>query len=727
MKRRLIVFLCLVFVFNSFFEVKEARAAIPFLIPAAAAVIGGVGIISKIFGLKDTVVKGLSTFIAFIIKWITFVFFYLLWVINNSILAPIIDFISQINPFAENGPILIIWNIFKNFAYILLVFFALLAGFQWLFGEDATAKRLIFNIIFVALLINFTFTLIKETFFLVDSLEKGLTGGASKKVGTIIAASLWQKDPFEEIQKSFNTIVNKKANEKTDEVEATVSNNLAMAFTYIFLVIFQMLIFIILVIISVIFILRYILLVFYTGVSPLALATIAIPESKGVFANLTKGLRIFEKWINDLSKWLLVSPIITILVIIGNIIQNNTFSQLRGLEGFGGLIEFCFILIFMVAWYVITIRVAIKLSGKAGETAKFAAMGILGATGMLASRAIMTGVSGKVGGVLQSTGEWVQEKVGIGGPLGWRTWTSQKIGKRISDIGEKLIEKRYEMEAKGVRTRLSTLEERLRKETDPQKIQAATLEITNMINRYKNVPYVLKTLSDDIGRMNINAFEKLVKDQSILPILAGPDSPKEVKDKFIDQLDRLPKRVIRDISKNVNLLQAYNNLSVDVFNKFVEKFSKELTDENAIEILSDDNLRNYFQSLPSDHSFRKTLNILSKNLLEAAISKSFKDVSRALTNFSYDTWRRTEEIDKVLKSFNLDTSKVLFETITMSEKPEIIINNLIAKSKGDPLRVAISKLSDQEIENLNKILSPQMRTKLESIILEERAAESVSS
>lgn len=682
-----------------------------------------------------------QAFVAAIVWGVTILLravFSIVWLLD-SLVAIIVDWVSLLSPFREGtigdqkiSPVAVIWNIFKNFSYILIVFSTLLAGFKILFEQEGVAYRLIFTILIVAFIINFSFILVKEAYLMVDRLEKGLTGGCppnatspqeeqkcnSKKLGSLIMASMWQKhDPLKLIQEAAKQIWSGQEGEGFSKL---LIDALVVFFTNLFLLILAFIMFIILIITLTLVIARYFFILFYAATSSLAIATLVIPESKGTFAELTKGMRQFDNWLNGFIKWLLVVPLFVIMVIIGQIIQEASLSQIGPITTGQELVEFVMILFFMTAWYLVSITTAVRLSGKAGELGKFAAMGSLAGIGMFAARGFLFSKAGvKTAGWLQSAGQSIQSKIGVGGAFGWRSWVSQRIGKPAEEIGEKIIERRYKTEAEAVRTRFNTLEEQLRKETDPQKIQVLTSEIANMSDKYRNVPYVLKTISEDIGRMNVSAFEKLAKDPKALSVLAEPTAPEEVRDKIIDQFDRLPRRLIRDIFMDPNLLDTYSKFSAEVFSKFIEKAGKELSDEDALDIFSNDSLRNYFQNLSPDHPLRRTLNRVSKNLVEASTSRNLDEASLALANLSSGAWRKTGEIDKILRNYNLDTAQALSRAIAMAEKPEIIINSLIGKVKGDPLRVALSKLSDAEIEDLGKKLTPQLKSKLESIILDE--------
>ncbi|GIW67192.1 MAG: hypothetical protein KatS3mg096_060 [Candidatus Parcubacteria bacterium] len=674
--------------------------------------------------LGEKVVKGIAGIIRFFTKFIHELLFF----INIDLLAKIVNYVATLNPFKDDvqyrdeggqtktvmSPVKVIWNILKNFAYILLVFSALFAGYEWLMGKDANAKRLIFNIIIVALLISFTFVLVREAFLVVYGFEKGITGGNSNQIGTIIAASLWQKNPFTEIDSFANSL----ASQQRDNEEIFIS--LASAIGYIFIIVFDMLILIILFITAVLFIIRYLMIIFLGGTSSIALATLAFPEFKGALGQVFANLKFWNTWLEYFIRWLLVIPIFVILVILGNALKENTLGQIQAQSVKSDLIEFMMLLLMLEGWYIISIIIANKISKGAANLGKAAATAAMLTVGGLTTKGLMSAVGPRIGNILSKTGGEVEERFAGRGFLG--SWVSQKIGKPVKKAGEDMLKRRYELEAKAIKSRISTIDEQLRREKDPEKQAKLTDQLVQLTKRYENVPYVLKQINEEIGKMSRMSFEKIATNKDAISLLAGADKPQELREKVISQVDKLSKGTLRNILGDRELLEVWSKLSLDVSNAFIDKLGKELSDADVIEQLTKEEIRNLIPGLPGN--FQKAINRLSKGFVEAATKKDLEAVSNALASLSEDVWRQPENIDKALRGYELNDQEIkesLKNALTRSTKPEIIINTLRSAPKGDPIRRTLSLLTDTEINEIERILTPQLKNKLETIILEESA------
>jgi hypothetical protein len=77
----------------------------------------------------------------------------------SKVAAVVINNFLAVNIFGTESLAAVLWETFKNIAYVALVFLSLLAGFQFILNRDDQARRMLFGIIIVALLINFTFLL----------------------------------------------------------------------------------------------------------------------------------------------------------------------------------------------------------------------------------------------------------------------------------------------------------------------------------------------------------------------------------------------------------------------------------------------------------------------------------------------------------------------------------------------------------------------------------------
>ncbi len=656
----------------------------------------------------------------------------IVWILDTFV-AKIVDWVSLLNPFREGvisnqniSPAAIIWNIFKNFSYILIVFSILLAGFKILFDQEGVAYRLIFNILIVAFIINFSFVLVKESYLLVDALEKGLAGGCppnttdpqqeqhcnSKKLGSLIMASMWQKhDPIkliEQMAKEFSS---------QETFTHLLTGAIKDFFTNLFLLILAFIMFIILVITFVLIISRYFFILFYAATSSLAIATLVIPESKGTFAQLTKGMRQFDNWINGLIKWLLVVPVFVIMVVIGQIIQEASLSQIQNITTGQQLIEFIMILLFIAVWYIISIITAVRLSGKVGELAKYLAMGSLAGIGLLAARGLIFSKAGaKTAGWLKSTGQSIQSRIGTGGFLGWRSLISKQALK-ITQLGERLTEKRFKDEADVVEQQLKLLEQQLKTTTSPATVQQINNKIRTLITKYQSTPVAAK-ISETVSKMPQNAFNKL--DTTTLSLLGSSTAPQEVRDAFIDQIKRMSRQTLMNSLTNPNLLQSYANMSLDVISAFANKISQELSTSDVLVSLSDDNIKGMLQKLTPNHPLRQAVNQLSKGLLDGLVTGNINQISRAFADFDLAAWSKSNEIVKILKSLpaGITTGQVAIESMIKSSEPEKIITALLRLPPNDPLRSGISqyiKSSGRGVATLSNTLSPQHRAKLYAI------------
>jgi hypothetical protein len=186
-------------------------------IKGALSALGGIlgdffGKIEKIFGnlqncflnspkcLAELIIKALTLLIELIAKGFHYGFRLI-----HYILALVVDSVSNLNPFDETGgqqpPAEAFFNVLTTFGYILLIFLALLAAFEVLFEENASAVRIIFAIFIAAFLIVFAFTFVKEAFFVVKKIENGIASSGLKSLGSFIFVTMWPSDPFELIDK----------------------------------------------------------------------------------------------------------------------------------------------------------------------------------------------------------------------------------------------------------------------------------------------------------------------------------------------------------------------------------------------------------------------------------------------------------------------------------------------------------------------------------------------
>jgi hypothetical protein len=707
MKSKIKNIILFLIILSLIFPLKETRAGIGEIVGWVKEKVKAVGnfLSGVVDCTKDFFFCALSYFTYAVTKVVHWV---LAW-FNNQILAPLVGSVATLNPFYKEdpkSPVVVIWNILKSFAYIILVFSALAAAYEWLFGNDASAKRLIFNIIVVALIISFTYVLVRETFFVVRSLEEGITNNQLNQLGTLIAASLWQKDPFETIDNITNQIETK-----------TGSRYLIQAVFYIFIVVFDMITFIILTMILIFLIVRYIMIILLAGTSSIAAASLTFPEFKGIPAlgEMMSQFRFATTWFEYFVRWLLVVPIFVILVILGNVLKENTLAQIGTPE----LIEFVILLFMFASWYIISIRIAIKLSGTVGVFAKGLATAALLTVGGIAAGGLMAAARGRVGGILKNVGEKIEEKAGVGGPLGWRSWIGQKIGVRTREIGEKMIERRYGLEAESVKRAIGRIDEQLKKETDPAKIQNLTSQLSQLAQKYKNNDYISKSIGESIRKISPSSAAKILASGENLKALASPDSSQETREAVIGLVDKLKRSDLIKMTGDAEWLSALKEVSPDVSDAFVNKTGTELKETQGLEIISKDDVKSFISKLEKDDKIRKTLNNITKGFVNALLEKNIENISNAMASWDKDIWvpENTEKINNMLRS-QLSEEEIktsILETIRKTENRSAIIRGALKEAPGSPLRTILGRLTDKERDELKKLLTPQDQATLEAI------------
>jgi hypothetical protein len=718
MKNKNLIILFLVFLIL-ISPLERVYALAPIAIIAGASIIGVIGAWlggkAALDWMKEKVVQGIAGII-----WLFTQFFHrLLWWINNTLLAQTVNAISQLNPFVgrdgrdTTSPVAVIWNIIKSFAYILLVFSALAAGYEWLMGDDASAKRLIFNIIGVALIISFTYVLVKEAFLVVDGLEKGLSGGNSKQIGTIISASLWQGNPFEVVEKIAEG-VGSGGNEE-------VVRYLAETIGYIFIIALDMIIFIILIVTLFLFVARYVIFIFLAGTSSLAAASLTLPQLQkgGALGSIMSEFRFAGTWLEYFVKWLLIIPIFVILVLLGNILKENVFVQIMGAGSLNKISfdEYIILFILLIGWYLFAIRITVKLSGAVGAFAKGIATALLLTVGGIAAKGVITATQGTVGGILKKTGRGIEERVGMGGIFGWRSWVGQKIGKPVREIGEKMIERRYGFEAEGVKGKIAKIDEQLRTTTDEKQIQNLTSQISQLVQQYKGNDYVLKSINESIKKMSPYSASKILASAENLKAFASPDVPQETREAVIGLVDKLRRGDLRKMAGDTVWLSALKEISPDVADAFVDKIGKDLKETDGLEIISKDEVRKLIPQLPEN--LRKTLNSVTKGFINALLEKNIEQISNAMASWDENVWvpENTEKINNILRSqLSEDEMKIsILETIRKTENRSAIIRGALREAPGGPLRTILGRLTDKERDELKKLLTPQDQATFEAI------------
>jgi hypothetical protein len=640
----------------------------------------------------------------------------------------------MLDPFEGKPPIVeTLWNVLKNFSYILLVFSALLAAYDWLFGREDQAKRAIFNIIIVALVINFTFVLIEEAFKIVRVFELGITNNQINKIGDLIAASFWQENPikvFSEITAEFGGLFGGGLG---------VKPGLLRFVFYIFIIVFDILTIIVLVATILIFVVRYIKLIILTSVSSLATASILLPEFKGPLGEATSQFRFFDAWFGNLIKWLIVVPIFVMMVIIGGAVMKNVLDfSIANLstesEGLTLFVRFITLFIIALAWYVMSLKVADNLSGGLASRAKKWVIGALSGIGVALGGLALGGLGGFAGRTLTTMGKGIASKVGTGGLFGWRSWVNRAIGGKAVEIGQKILEKRYGFDITAATERIKDINEQLRKTTDPAQIQNLTSQLSQLIQKYKGNNYVLKSINESLRGLSPESAAKILTQQPFLQMMtdpqtspetkeaiaelikkvsgkdadtlismqaflqaaAGQQAPEVIREATAGLIDKLRKSNFKTRMNDVNWVQGLQNLSQEFINAVADRIEKDFKEGDAIDFMRDNARINAIHNLPQ---LRDRLNRASKGLLEAVINQNVNAAADALSSFGKNFWQQEHGISNTIHQIlqNQGFSQADIENILLGaienadeETQEAIL--LRARSDSGPVRSTLRNL-----------------------------------
>jgi hypothetical protein len=635
----------------------------------------------------------------------------------QRILAKVTNIASGLNPFSESrkrqSPAEAFFNVLSTFGYILLIFLSLLAAFELLFEESASALRIIFNIFIAAFLIVFAFTFVKEGFLVAKKIETQIAGAGLIKVGDFIVTTMWSSDPFD--------LVNK----VTGDIDDGFLKSMARIGGYIFILVIDMITIILLFVTIFLFLYRYIIITFLAATSSIAIATLAIPEAKGRFSQFFSGFRYFEGWFDAVVRWLLVIPVFVILIIAGNIVRENVFAQLKtgnitaGMSdsvpaelvkdeeskaGFNGFVQFILIYVLLAMWYLFSINVANNLSRGVAKMAAGIAVTGLSLMGGLAAAGFMAASRGAIGNILTKAGGALEQKVGVGGAFGWRSLVGQKIGKPIRETGEKMLEKRYALDAAAARSRIKNIDRELRTTTDPAKERLLLNQLSNLIKQFQNNPYVLRNIQEELKTISPYSAGKILSDPTILQGLSSPQAPLEARMTVIDLIDKVKVGDLRKMTSDINWLNVLPLLSPDVQNAILEKMRKEFNEADAVRFLGDINRFNLLTN-PQFQFFRQTLNRISKNFVEGLITGittgAIDEISNALSRFSMDAWQEpgiSTNIYQILQNqprLRSHIEDIFLDTIAKSDqlKQEAILLNIRKEDKNTgPTRIMMRNL-----------------------------------
>ncbi len=447
---------------------KFSYAIVWWLIGGAA--LGLLGGIAAYFGIGKLTESVANFFIALV--------YYLLGLLLPAIIS-FFDFLSKVaavvinnflavNIFGGESLAAVLWETFKNIAYVALVFLSLLAGFQFILNRDDQARRMLFGIIIVALLINFTFllarifseTMIYITINLLKTVHPNadaVTSIGQSHLGNILYTSLniltisGVKEEFKNIKHDLGVSVS------ADEVPPTeIEKNAIKLFALLFELFINAVIALIMWMIAGLSIGRYIVLSFLVGVLPAVCIAYTLPSTSNYF----------QRWWNYFLNFNIAIPILVVLLIIGiglTVAIGQSLPFIKGedprefhgsIEIFGSnninsliyILNYLMRLFFLVAYYVGVVVIALRLGGSFASYAYRSFNWITLTTGGAIAGFVQKHSGRVLGGGLETLGKKMSGNTTpiIGGLI-------RKAGRTLQDTGERLKKPRVEEVKEDVR------------------------------------------------------------------------------------------------------------------------------------------------------------------------------------------------------------------------------------------------------------------------------------
>jgi hypothetical protein len=444
--------------------------AIVWLLIGGGAALGLLGGIAAYFGIG----KLTGAVANFFIGIVNFLLDLLLPTISgffdflSKVAAVVINNFLAVNIFEGESLAAVLWETFKNIAYVALVFLSLLAGFQFILNRDDQARRMLFGIIIVALLINFTFllarvfseTMIYITINLLKTVHpnaEAVTSIGQSHLGNILYTSLniltisGVKEQLENIKHDLGVSVS------ADEVPPTeIEKNAIKLFALLFELFINAVIALIMWMIAGLSIGRYIVLSFLVGVLPAVCIAYTLPSTSNYF----------QRWWNYFLNFNIAIPILVVLLIIGiglTVAIDKSLPFIKGEDprefhgsveifGFNNINSLIFILnyvmrlFFLVAYYVGVVVIALRLGGSFASYAYRSFNWITLTTGGAIADFVQKHSGRFLGGGLETLGKKMSGNTApiIGGLI-------RKAGRTLQDTGERLKKPRVEEVKEDVR------------------------------------------------------------------------------------------------------------------------------------------------------------------------------------------------------------------------------------------------------------------------------------
>lgn len=283
----------------------------------------GLGLLGYYFWAKiPKLVFGIIDYVSYIV--LTGVIF--LFNIFARLARIIIDIFSVLNPFEEGGLASFLWEFFKNLSYVILVFLALYSGINWILNKEDQARRILFGVILIAFLINFSFLLAKVFFGTINFIQRSILLSAnlmtenynSSKLGTLIYTIFNAVPPgfiAEELKGMIENAIKYQTDLTPDQAEALrralniVANLVGIVLSLIFSLTLWSFVGI--------FIGRYFIIGFLAGLLPLAAIAYATPGYE----------KYWNTWWQWFLNWTVNVLILIVLILIGVALVATTTTE----------------------------------------------------------------------------------------------------------------------------------------------------------------------------------------------------------------------------------------------------------------------------------------------------------------------------------------------------------------------------------------------------------------
>ncbi len=623
---------------------KNSGAIFIWVAVIALALLLGVFRISFVDTIASYLFNALAILVNAITKLVNAVFIFL-----SGLVADTLDVVSQFNPFdtssglantqARTGieaPAITLWKIIKTISYVFLVFFALISFFLWIKGDDHLAQKQLFNIIIVALFINFSFFLVREVFSIAWVIEKKITSGINVNtpeenssttgagIGTFLYASFLQIDFYGKTEAFIKSLYQEKKvsvpspkvsnsgvlDSKTADMEGNFVTPLLEILAYFSNIAITLLIFIVLCVFTIFYFVRYIVITWVASISSLAFASYAFPKFEGVLGQSLSGFsNFFDMWFRYFIKWTTVMPTLIFLVLLGVIIQTNILPAKSDNINLSSninesLVQFVSILLFLIIWYVYAIIIASGMSNGLAKIITFAVLNALGSIGMLTAKKTFNTV-GKppIGRMMLEVGNRLSESDRVKK----QNWLSRRlfnISEKLKEMGESYLGERIKSDTDYIRRRVGGIIKNMEDETDPRKINQFTQELNNLMQSFKTNGRALTEIASLLRGLDANKKIQILQNSNLLSslneIASNQKLPPVVKNALFGSLAQdLQVRHVLDLLKNDTiatqlpneLIQRMSQKSQNVFkniNSLIEQVNKSHgIDQTIINYLSD--------------------------------------------------------------------------------------------------------------------------------------------